>query len=45
VSGSKSVFNPCINSDKLTIAVAETLNCGHLNSPIEVVPLRLRVHL
>jgi hypothetical protein len=34
VSGSKSVLNPCISSDKLTIAVVETrLKSGHLNSP------------
>src|ERR1700730_7586305 len=34
VSGSKSVLNPCISSDKLTIAVVETrFKFGHLNSP------------
>ena len=34
VSGSKSVLNPCISSEKLTIAVVETrLKSGHLNSP------------
>jgi len=44
VSGSKSVLNPCISSDKLTIAVVETrFKSGHLNSPIEIVGLRLRV--
>ena len=33
-AGSKSVLNPCISSDKLTIAVVETrLKSGHLNSP------------
>jgi hypothetical protein len=34
VSGSKSVLNPCVGGDKLTIAVVETrFKSGHLNSP------------
>jgi hypothetical protein len=36
VAGSKSVLNPCVSSDKLTIAVVETrLKSGHLTPPIE----------
>jgi hypothetical protein len=36
VAGSKPVLNPCISSDKLTIAVVETrLYSGHLTPPIE----------
>jgi hypothetical protein len=35
VSGSKSVLNPCISSDKLTVAVVETrLKSGHLTPPL-----------
>jgi hypothetical protein len=36
VAGSKSVLNPCISNDKLTIVVVETrLKSGHLTPPIE----------
>ena len=36
VAGSKSVLNPCISSDELTIAVVETrLKSGHPTPPIE----------